>query len=57
VICGILFSAGDNAALEARRIAQQIPATAVMLPEERKFLEQAKQGPATASSATAPRQP
>ena len=39
VLCGIMHEAGGPAAAQAAAIAQQIPPDAVMLPEERKFLQ------------------
>lgn len=39
VLCGIMHEAGGPAAEQAAQIARQIPPDAVMLPEERKFLQ------------------
>jgi hypothetical protein len=53
VLCGILYRAGDKAAAEARRVAQQISRDAPMLPEEKRFLREVRPDLAAASGSGA----
>ena len=57
VLCGILYRVGDQAAAEAKRVAQQISRDAPMLPEERKFLLEVRPDLAAVSGAAQPGQP